>query len=102
MDATNAKGKVALRAEPDYARSPQPEYPASARKRRLQGVVLLAVHVSAGGRAESVAIKKSSGFEALDEAAIKAVRGWTFKPARLGDTAIPADIEVPVRFKLTD
>ena len=33
-------------------------------------------------------VKPSSGATLLDEAAIKAVRGWTFVPARRGDTPI--------------
>jgi protein TonB len=36
----------------------------------------------------------------LDEAAIKAVRQWSFVPARQGDAAIAAPLDVPVRFRL--
>ena len=42
----------------------------------------------------------SSGASLLDEAAIKAVQGWTFVPARRGDSPIPHPVEVPIRFQL--
>ena len=101
-DATTQDAPVGARAEPDYAKSPQPEYPLVARRRNQQGVVLLSVSVTAQGRAAMVAVMKSSGFLALDEAAVGAVRGWEFKPARVGGVPIASDIEVPVRFKLSN
>ncbi|MFM1921664.1 MAG: hypothetical protein RLZZ303_3298 [Candidatus Hydrogenedentota bacterium] len=90
------------RAAPDYLRSPQPEYPLSARRRKQQGVVLLLVDVTSQGKASRVIVKKSSGVESLDLAAIEAVRGWDFHPARDGGTAVPAEIEVPIRFVLSE
>ena len=45
-------------------------------------------------------VKPSSGATLLDEAAIKAVRGWTFVPARRGDTPISDAVIVPVRFHI--
>jgi protein TonB len=36
----------------------------------------------------------------LDEAAFKAVQGWTFVPARRGDTPVAHMVEVPIRFQL--
>ena len=83
-----------------YLRSPLPVYPAAARKLGLEGVVVLRVHVSAGGAAEHVAVARTSGVAVLDAAALRAVQGWTFVPARRGDTPIANRIDVPVRFQL--
>ena len=91
-----------LRATPIYRVNPEPPYPATARRRRQEGLVLLAVRVTAQGRASRIELKQSSGFAALDEAAWQAVRGWEFEPARLGALAVESEIEVPVRFKLTN
>ena len=63
--------------------------------------MLLAVKVGVEGRATSIALKQSSGYAALDAAAIEAVRDWEFEPARLGATPVVSNIEVPVRFQLT-
>jgi len=62
---------------------------------------LLAVKITAQGRAERVEIKKSSGFSLLDNAAVEAVCDWEFQPARIGSLALESEIEVPVRFELT-
>jgi protein TonB len=102
LDATTQKAQVGVRAEPNYLKNPEPPYPLAARRRRETGMVLLTVKVTAQGRAAKVELKQSSGHPLLDEAALQAVRSWEFQPARIGSMAVESEIEVPVRFKLTD
>ena len=83
-----------------YLRNPRPPYPEMARARSWEGEVVLKVRVAATGRAEAVAVKRSSGRRLLDDAAIEAVKGWTFVPATQGGVAIPGWVEVPLVFKL--
>jgi protein TonB len=83
-----------------YLNNPRPAYPPIARKLGLEGVVLLRVDVSANGAPEKIVIAHTSGATLLDEAAMKAVQGWTFVPARRGDTPIAHPVEVPIRFHL--
>ena len=45
-------------------------------------------------------VEKSSGSAHLDAAALEAVRGWRFVPARLGADAIEAWVLVPIVFRL--
>jgi protein TonB len=80
----------------------KPAYPAEARRRHLEGLVVLQVAVSARGTPDSVAVLKSSGHALLDDAALAAVRLWRFEPATRGGIAVPAPAEVPVRFRLED
>ena len=96
----SAGGGQQTMARPDYLRNPPPQYPAESRKLREQGVVLVRVAVTAAGRAADVQLQRSSGYPRLDQAALKAVRRWEFKPARVGLTAVPCAVEVPVRFGL--
>lgn len=98
--ATMPGGGAGTVATPSYLRNPAPPYPAEARRRRWEGVVLLNVRVSAQGRAAAVSVQQSSGHDALDAAALAAVRDWDFEPARLGPVAIESRIEVAVRFTL--
>jgi periplasmic protein TonB len=102
LDATTQKAEVGVKAKPNYLKNPEPTYPAAARRRHQEGLVLISVHVTAQGRAEKVEIKQSSGYPLLDEAALNAVRNWEFIPARIGTIALASEIEVPVRFKLAD
>ena len=99
-EPTTQEAQPGIRAKPNYLKNPEPPYPAMARRRRQEGLVLLSVRVSAQGRAVRVELKQSSGFPVLDEAALQAVRGWEFEPARLGAVGVESEIEVPVRFKL--
>ena len=100
-DAITVQAQPDIRAKPNYLKNPEPVYPELARRRRQEGLVLLAVKITAQGRAERVEIKKSSGFSLLDNAAVEAVCDWEFQPARIGSLALESEIEVPVRFELT-
>lgn len=91
---------VEARFDADYLRNPPPAYPPMSRRRGEQGVVLLAVAVSAAGAAERVELRQGSGHARLDEAALRAVAGWRFVPARRGDQAVPAQVLVPIEFRL--
>ncbi len=101
-DFSTVAGNPTAKAKPDYLKNPKPKYPPVAERRNQQGTVVLNVTVSASGRAIKIAIKKSSGFELLDQAAITAVREWEFTPARIGTQAVESEIEVPWRFTLSN
>jgi protein TonB len=58
------------------------DYPQSAMRRKQEGAVDLAMCMSADGRASNVRVIKSSGVEALDEAAVKGVSRLKFTPAK--------------------
>lgn len=84
-----------------YLNNPAPVYPSAAQKRGLQGRVVLKVHVLASGQADNVTIAKTSGFDILDDAAVKAVSGWQFDPAKRGQTPIDGWVNVPINFKIS-
>lgn len=65
-----------------------------------QGVLILDVLVSAEGRAVKVTLARSSGVADLDQAALAAVRNWTFLPGRHAGVPVAAHAIVPVRFHL--
>ena len=83
-----------------YLRNPPPAYPAAARRNGEEGTVTLRVLVSAEGSPTRIELERSSGSRLLDAAAIEAVRGWRFQPARRGSQAIEDWALVPLRFRL--
>jgi protein TonB len=83
-----------------YLHTPEPAYPASAREEGEEGVVLLRVRISPRGLPEEIVLDRSSGSRELDSAAIAGVKRWSFTPARRGDEAIEAWMQVPIRFRL--
>lgn len=93
-------------SEPDYVarylHNPPPPYPWQARRMGIEGRVVLQVEILPNGNAGRVEIRQSSGYELLDQAAIKAVGGWRFDPARIAGAPIIAWAEVPISFRLTE
>jgi protein TonB len=90
------------RFDAGYLKNPAPAYPSASRRLGEEGRVVLRVLVEADGRPGEVAIKTSSGFPRLDQAAEDAVRRWKFVPAHKGDEAVRAAVLVPIVFNLRD
>lgn len=97
--ASGEGGTIQL-ATPLYRLNPPPVYPTLARLRRYEGVVLLRVMVLADGTVGALQLEKTSGYASLDEAALKAVRGWVFAPGRRSGAPLAMEVQVPVRFHL--
>ncbi|WP_313713344.1 energy transducer TonB [Pseudomonas sp.] len=83
-----------------YLKNPAPEYPQMALRRGWEGTVLLRVEVLPNGKPGQIQIQKSSGRDALDAAALAAVKRWSFVPAKQGDVAQAGWVSVPIDFKL--
>jgi protein TonB len=84
----------------DYLLNPAPVYPPVARRLGEQGRVVLRVLVNAGGTADEVLLRSSSGHARLDDAARETVRAWKFVPARRGDQPVSAWVLIPISFRL--
>lgn len=87
---------------PSYYRNPPPPYPEEARKLKEEGLVMIHLEVDAEGKVTSVILAQSSGFPQLDEAALKTLQSWKFKPARMAGIAVSTGVNIPVRFRLKD
>ncbi|MGD8526469.1 MAG: energy transducer TonB [Thioalkalispiraceae bacterium] len=82
--------------------NPKPVYPSFARRRGMQGVVVLQVNVSKQGTVTAIHVMRSSGYRLLDVAALNSVKHWRFMPARKGDQSVASSVQVPVRFILNN
>jgi protein TonB len=101
LDAPRATSN-AIVAKPRYRSNPAPDYPPACLRRHEEGVVLVSVQVETDGRPSSISLKQSSGHRLLDDAALDAVRRWTFEPALAGGVPVTSVALVPVRFSTTD
>ncbi|MFQ5783505.1 MAG: TonB family protein [Alphaproteobacteria bacterium] len=84
------------------AGNPPPEYPYLARRRGIEGSVVVGVTVLSDGYPQRVWVIASSGHGILDRAAATAVRKWKFIAARRRGAPVAASIEVPITFRLED
>lgn len=77
-----------------------PVYPASSRQRGEQGVVTVAVKINIRGRADEVRLARSSGFRALDEAAMQAARRAAYQPEIIGGLPVTAVERFDMTFRI--
>lgn len=90
-----------LVAKPLFKTPPTPpSYPSMARRRGLEGTVVIEVSLDALGLQTELRIQKSSGNPLLDSSAVKAVRDWRFLPHQIEGLPIASRVQIPVRFKL--
>lgn len=94
-----------MAAPPGYslgaATTPAPDYPWSARRRGIEGRVVLRLEVDADGLPTGIELVHSSGSDALDQAAITALRQWRLRPALADGVPVAGRVLVPIVFKLT-
>jgi TonB family protein len=76
----------------------EPEYPEDALQQKIQGPVVLDVHIGGDGTVQDVQV--SSGPPELAQAAIDAVKQWRFKPRRVNGRAVPMETTVTLNFRL--
>ncbi len=74
-----------------------PDYPAAARREKLQGVIVLDVVVGRDGSV--VEMHAQNGPEILAQAAMDALRWWRFEPYRVDGQPVVVETTVAVEFK---
>jgi TonB family protein len=101
-NGSGSSGTGTVLTQARYQDTPRPDYPESARREGREGQVVLRVLVDDQGRSKEVEINRSSGNDALDRAAVDAIRRWRFHPARYGDRRIETWVQIPIVFRLAD
>ena len=84
---------------PGIVREVRPDYTEEARRRGIEGDVVLEIVVRADGSVGNVRVVQGLG-GGLDQRAVDAVRQWRFSPARRYGTPVDVMVEVAVEFKL--
>lgn len=92
-----AAAAAASDSHPKLLHRVSPEYPASEKASRVEGIVIALLRVETDGRVSDARIERGLG-RAFDAAALEAVRQWRFEPARHGGSAVAADYRVTIRF----
>ncbi len=99
--AANASAPSGVAADPaPVSSNPAPEYPETARRKGIEGTVILQVSVAADGQPIAVIVTTGSGHEMLDAEALRTVRRWRFRPALAHGNPIAGLIVVPIVFEL--
>jgi TonB family protein len=75
----------------------QPQYPAEAKKTRLEGAVQVEFVVEADGRVTRASVKEAT-HEQFEAAALQAVAQWVFAPALEEGRPVVSAMRAPIRF----
>jgi protein TonB len=92
--------KIEEETFPTYLKNPKPRYPIMARRRKIEGVVLLKVEVLPNGKVGNIKVQRTSGYRILDESALHAIKDWIFIPAKRNGMCIKVWTNIPIRFQL--
>lgn len=76
-----------------------PEYPPMAERARVQGVVVLRVHLDVEGNVDEVDVVEE-GRMGLTRAAVEAVHEWRYEPSRYRGQPVRVTFKVAVRFRI--
>ncbi|HEY6527715.1 MAG TPA: energy transducer TonB [Cellvibrionaceae bacterium] len=81
----------------------RPDYPSESKKLGEEGVVGMALYLNADGKVQDAKVEKSSGFERLDNAAVKqALKSWKFEPCTDNDKPVACWYKINFRWQLKD
>ncbi|MEY4421392.1 MAG: hypothetical protein RLZZ498_1988 [Pseudomonadota bacterium] len=103
LQSGQAKGAPAFSlpsSEAHGLNNPKPAYPKQSRRLNEQGQVLIRVFVATDGSPQQGEIKTSSGFDRLDQEALRTVMRWRFVPGQRFGTPEAMWFNVPVNFVL--
>ncbi len=91
-------------AEPDRAarpaHRPTPQYPPEARRKRIEGIVLLRLRVETDGNVSDVVVVEANPPGIFEAAAKAAARGARFDPAIIGGQPQATTVEQRIVFRL--
>jgi len=77
----------------------EPKYSEKARKKRIQGTVILSLVVDTNGKPANITVLLPLG-EGLDENAVEAVRTWRFQPGTKDGQPVRVQATMGIDFRL--
>jgi periplasmic protein TonB len=98
---TDFKPAAEVGQMPRFKTQIQADYPESAKRANIEGVVILQVDIDAAGEVKKVEVVQSLGY-GCDEAAVAAVQRSSFFPADADGQPVPVRFRIPYRFKFED
>lgn len=101
QQAAGVNSSPKLVTRPTFATRPSPvKYPKIAKRRGIEGQVMIEVWIDKNGKQVRQSLVKSSGTQVLDKAALDAIKRWQFSSHTVDGQAIAHRVQIPVRFKL--
>jgi TonB family protein len=88
--------------ERDVARALERFYPSPLRDAGIGGTVVVWFFIDTSGQVRETRINRSSGFDALDQAALQVADRMEFSPAQNRDERVAVWVAIPITFEVRD
>lgn len=88
--------------QPLAVETPPPQYPAELACAGIEGQVGILLTIGVDGIPKNIRVEDSSGHPQLDQAAMDAVKGWTFQPGTSRGEPAETPLRVPITFNAPD
>ncbi len=96
----NSKSGAFVEAKVNEYYNKPPTYPRAARKQGYEGKVILNISITKTGFVDKVVIVQFSGYDILDQSAVKAAKKWRFQPAQRFGVSVQSVVKMPFVFRL--
>ncbi len=87
-------------SDAEHLDNPKPNYPSISKRLGEQGKVIIKVFIGVDGNVQQAEVFRSSGFDRLDQEALKAVQKWRFVPGKRNGVPEAMWFNQPVNFQL--
>jgi protein TonB len=87
-------------SDAQYLNNPKPNYPTISQRLGEQGNVLVRAWITKDGSAQKADIAQSSGFDRLDQAALRSVMSWRYTAGKRNGVAQDMWVDIPINFAL--
>ena len=77
-----------------------PQYPRRARKKGVEGYVILSMLIDENGKVKDVLVVESQPTETFDDAALDVVWSWRFQPGEYKGKSVSVRVTQTLRFEL--
>lgn len=78
----------------------EPGYPASARRRNIEGWVQVQFVVNEHGRPEQIRVLAAKPKDIFDRSVVESISHWRFRPGTVNGAAVRVLVEQTIRFQL--
>ncbi len=85
---------------PKVIKSNPVTYPTLAKRSEIEGKVVVRVLIGVKGKADKMEVVESEPKGMFDEAALKSLKYWKFRPGLLGGELVATWVKIPLSFKL--
>jgi protein TonB len=84
---------------PKLVRKMDPKYPLEAKRKKMEGRVVVRCLITVKGKADKIEVVESEPEGIFDESAMRSIKYWSFRPGVLNGEMVDTWVKIPLTFK---